>query len=172
MRLIDEDDAAASPHETALHTFCGLVRVLGDERCRENFDDFVFGKNSQRMEEPSDDTSYGGLAGARGALENHVHGGFRESAVLAQLYMASLSDIRKFVEITLVLEPDEGVQLLEDGGDMSFVGLRQMQECIYTNVPGAPGERSDPSKSALQVPVCSQITSDAIRVTHGYVVPQ
>ena len=93
--------------------------------------------------------------------------------MLAQLYAASPSDVRKSVEITLdVLESDEGVQLLEDGGDTNFVGIGQVQECVHANAPGAPGERSDPSERALQVPVRGQMAGDTLCVAYGDVVPQ
>ena len=126
MRLIDEDDAAASLHETVLHQFGGLVRMLGNKFCRKDFDDCVGRKDSQCVEEPGDDASHGGFAGARGTFEDHVHGGFWEPAALAQFYTASSGDIREAVKMTLdVLEPDERVQFLENRDDTGFVRLGQ-----------------------------------------------
>ena len=101
MRLINEDDTAAPSYEVGPHLLGGLVCVLGDEHCRKDFDDFVFGKNPQCMEELGDDAGHGGLTGACGTFENHVHSGFRELASLAQFYAASPGDVRKAVEMAL-----------------------------------------------------------------------
>ena len=171
VRLVDEDDAADALAEPGLHPRAGLAGV--HDLAEGDLDDLVGGQEPERVEEPGGDAGDRGLARARGALEDHVHGGLRDRAALAQVGPAAPGEGGQAVHIGLdVLQADERVEVAEDGVHPVRVRLGQPQERVRGHDPGVPGRGGGPPEGAVQVGARGQVGCDAPGVADGQIVAQ
>ena len=113
--------------------------MLRDDLAEGDLDDLVGGQEPERVEESGDDAGDGGLARARGPLEDHVHGGLRDRAALAQVGPAAPGEGGQAVHVGLdALQADERVEVAEDGVHPVLVRLGQPQERVRGDDPGVP----------------------------------